>query len=310
MKTAPIVDGFTDSTPLLETPDALHARAEQDGFLYFKNFLPQEPLLELRRQMLEVLERHGWLKAGVPLMDGVSDLEAITGTGITEGMLRSLGVSNAIYRDVQLLERFHALPHHPKLLKLYETIFGGPVLPHPRHIARLMVPTPSSAPTPPHQDYIYIQGTHQFWTLWFPLGDCPVKLGGLGVLRGSHKEPVLDVTDAHGAGGKEAILCEKDYDWVQGDYACGDIITFPSHMVHQGLPNQLENRVRLSCDLRYQRADTDIEEKSLAPHMGVATWDEVYADWKSDEFKYFWRDKDLQMAPWDDAMLEGKERIC
>ncbi len=307
----PPVDGFIDSTPLLKSPDALNERVERDGFLYFKNFLPEAPLLELRRQMLEVLQNHDWLKEDAPLMDGVSDLDAIVRSGVSEETLRGLGTSGAVYRDVQKLELFHSLPHHPKLIALYETVFGEPVLPHPRHIARVMVPTPSSAPTPPHQDYIYIQGTHQFWTLWFPLGDCPVELGSLSMLRGSHKEPVLDVTEAQGAGGREAILCDKDeYEWVQGDYGCGDIITFPSHLVHQGLPNQYSDRIRLSCDLRYQPADAEVEEQSLRPHMGVGSWEDIYADWKSDEFKYYWRENALNMAPWDGELLAGKERLC
>jgi ectoine hydroxylase-related dioxygenase (phytanoyl-CoA dioxygenase family) len=174
----------------------------------------------------------------------------------------------------------------------------------------VLLPAPSFAPTPPHQDYIYIQGTHQFWTLWFPLGDAPVKLGNLSILRGSHREPVLDVVAARGAGGKESILCGKDYEWVQGDYACGDIVTFPSHTVHKGLPNQLGDRVRLSCDLRYQPADEPIEEKSLVPHMGVATWDEIYAGWQNEQLKYYWKSRSLQMSPWDGALLQSKERIC
>ncbi|MDA1044784.1 MAG: phytanoyl-CoA dioxygenase family protein, partial [Verrucomicrobia bacterium] len=169
---------------------------------------------------------------------------------------------------------------------------------------------PRSTPTPPHQDYIYIQGTHHFWTLWFPLGDCPLELGGLSVLRGSHREGVLDVMPARGAGGKEAILCDTDYEWVQGDYACGDIITFPSHMVHRGLPNQMGSRVRLSCDIRYQPADAEIEEGSLKIHMGVADWDEIYADWKRDDLKYYWRKRSLAMASWDNSLLQDKKRLC
>ena len=50
---------FFDATPLLDDPAALRNRAEQDGYLFFKHFLPVEPLLELRRQMLEICAQHG-----------------------------------------------------------------------------------------------------------------------------------------------------------------------------------------------------------------------------------------------------------
>jgi len=302
--------GFTDSTDLLGQPQQLRARAAEDGFLYFRQFLPAEPVWELRRQMLEVVKRHGWLKPGTELMDGIVDHDAVAASDACDKSLHAIGVTAAAYRDIQSLELFHLLPHHPKLIALFETLLEADVLPHPRHIARVLLPAPSSAPTPPHQDYIYIQGTHRFWTLWFPAGDCPVELGGLSVLRGSHREPVLDVVAGRGAGGRESILCGKDYEWVQGDYACGDIITFPSHMVHKGTPNQLGDRVRLSCDLRFQPAHENIEEKSLQPHMDVITWDEVYAGWQNEKLKYYWKDRELKMSPWDDSLLKAKERIC
>jgi hypothetical protein len=42
---------------------------------------------------------------------------------------------------VQKQESFHCLPHHPRLLALYQTLFGGEVLVHARHIMRLVTPT-------------------------------------------------------------------------------------------------------------------------------------------------------------------------
>jgi ectoine hydroxylase-related dioxygenase (phytanoyl-CoA dioxygenase family) len=237
-------------------------------------------------------------------------LGAVAESDRREPSLRHIGATSAAYRQIQMLELFHLLPHHPRILALYSGLMRADVLPHPRHIARVLLRSPSFAPTPPHQDYVYIQGTHEFWTLWFPLGDCPIELGGLSILRGSHREPVLDVVAADGAGGKESILCGNDYEWVQDDYSCGDVITFPSHTVHKGLPNRLGERVRLSCDLRYQPADEPIEEKSLAPHMNVATWDEIYSGWTNDALKYYWRSRTLQMSPWDPSFLKSKDRIC
>jgi hypothetical protein len=301
---------FEDSTPLLSDPQALRERADADGFLFFKNFLPKEPLLELRRQILEVCDTYGWVRKDHPLMDAVADLPAIAESDAKDRTMYAIGVTATAYRDIQSLELFHTIPHHPKLIGLYEKIFGGEVFPHPRHIARVLLPSPSFSPTPPHQDYIYIQGAHSFWTCWFPLGDCPTELGGLAVLKGSHKEPVLDVTHARGAGGFESVLCNKDYAWAYGPYECGDVITFPSHMVHRGMPNLLGDRIRLSCDLRYQPAADPIEEKSLRPHCDVATWEELYQKWTNPSLKYYWREKQLTMSPWDTSLLTAKEKIC
>jgi hypothetical protein len=303
-----VVTGFRDSTPLLADPAALQARVDEDGFLFFRSFLPVEPLWELRRQILEIVRRHGWLKDGTDLMDGIADIEAVAASDARDKSLYAIGVTAAAYRDIQSLELFHSIPHHPNLIRLYETLFQGEVLPHPRHIARVLLPSPSFAPTPPHQDYIYIHGTHRFWTCWFPLGDVPVSLGGLSMLRGSHREPVLDVARGRGAGGLEAILCGKDYTWVQDDYRCGDIITFPSHTVHKGLPNNQGAKIRLSCDVRYQPADEPIEARSLEPHFGVASWEELYRDWKDESLKYYWRKRTLQLCP--PSPVNVRERPC
>lgn len=61
-----------------------------------------------------------------------------------------------------------ALAHHPRLLRLQEALFDGPVLPHPRNIARLMIPRSTSRSTPPHQDFVHVQGTPRVWTVWIP----------------------------------------------------------------------------------------------------------------------------------------------
>jgi hypothetical protein len=109
---------------------------------------------------------------------------------------------------------------------------------------------------------------------------------------------------------EQSILCGKDYQWVQDNYQCGDIITFPSHMIHKGLPNRLGNRIRVSLDLRYQPAAEEIEEKSLAPHADVATWEEIYHGWKNEKLKYYWKSGQIQFSPWDASLLKNQENIC
>lgn len=305
-----VVTGFFDSTSLLAEPEKLRARADEDGFLFFKQLLPKKLLLELRWQILSIIEGHGWIKEGTHPMEGIGNLDTIARDDAGDPKWKYIGVSEKAYGEVQSLELFHALQHHPRLIALYEKLFQAGVIPHPRAIARVLLPAPSLAPTPPHQDYIYIQGTHTFWTCWFPMGDCPMDLGGLSVLRGSHKEKVLDVSKALGAGGSESHLCGLDYAWVQDDYECGDILTFPSHMVHKALPNQHSDRIRLSCDYRFQSIEEEIDPSSLVPHMRSITWEEIYGDWKNDELKYYWKSNSLKSSVWDPTLLQAKERIC
>lgn len=301
-----VIVGFEDATALLNRPEELRARADRDGYLFFRGLLPAEDILEVRRQLLDIMAHHKMVRTDRDLMEGwvdhdnVRDMESWGGTGVTQ----------QAYYDLQKLQIFHALPHHPQMLRIYNTLFGKPALPHPRNIARLMVPCPSNRPTPIHQDFIHIQGTQNVWTAWIPLGDIPRELGGLAVMPGSHRLGVLSVTHAEGAGGLEAILCNVGLPWIEEDYRVGDVLTFVSTTVHKSLPNLLGDRVRLSVDYRYQPADEDIEEKSLQPHVQVATWDDLYADWPTDELKYYWTKHDLKLSPWDELIRWQKEKIC
>jgi hypothetical protein len=305
-----LVTGYIDSTPLLSSPNELRARAHEDGFLFFKKFLPAELLWELRGQILEIVDRYGWLKKGTNRMDGIGDLDTIALGDSLDSHWKYIGIGLNAYQDIQRLELFHSLQHHPKIIDLYEKLFQATILPHPRAIARALLPSPSLAPTPPHQDFLYIQGTHSFWTCWFPIGDCPMDLGGLSVLRGSHREKVLNVATAPGAGGKESILCGLDYTWVQDNFECGDILTFPSHMVHKALPNRKPGTIRLSCDYRFQSTKEEIDRSSLEPHMGCLTWPEIYEGWKSEDLKYYWEKHTLHPSVWDPDILKDHEKIC
>jgi hypothetical protein len=299
---------FYDATPLLDDPAALRARAEQDGYLFFKRFLPAEPLLELRRQMFEICAEQGWLAKGHNLMDGVLDIDALN--QVSEDKMRTdVGVSNEIYRAVQKLELFHTIPHHPKFLALYRILFGKEAMPHPRHIARMITPHRSVFPTPPHQDHIYIQGTHQTWTCWFPVGACPRDMGSLTVLRGSQRQGVVAVRPAKGAGGLAAILCPNEIDWVEGDFDLGDILTFTSCTVHRALRSKHRDRMRLSCDIRFQPIDAEIHEGSLKPHLD-ASWEELYQGWKNPDVQYYWKKHDLRLSPWNPSLQWQKDRIC
>jgi hypothetical protein len=302
----PVVVGFEDATPLLATPERLREQADRDGFLFFKGLVPADVIADLRRQMLETMDQYGWFRKDRPLDEGLIDPQAVQDLEPFCGC----GLSHEAYLAIYKLELFHGLAHHPNVLRVFEELYGEPVLPHPRNIARCMVPCPANKPTPLHQDFIHVQGTRAAWTTWIPIGRVPRELGGLSVLKGSHKLGVLGVTAAEGAGGLETILCNVNLPWIEHDYEPGDVLTFHSCTVHKSLPNQLNDRIRLSVDYRYQPAADDIEEKSLKVHCQMAEWDEIYQGWQNEALKYYWQNKELRLSPWDESLRWQKERIC
>jgi hypothetical protein len=276
--------------------------------LFFKGRLPREEVLNLRLEMLQIVERYGWRQKDQHDLGGLIDLAALSQVP-EEQMRTDIGVSIAAYHDVQKLEALHRLPHHPQLLSLYRSMLGKEILVHARHIARMITAHPSVFPTPPHQDFPLIQGTPDTWTCWIPIGDCPRELGGLTVLKGSHHNGFLPIQPAKGAGGIAVPLCMNEVQWVEGDFEAGDILTFPSYTIHKALRCQRKDQIRLSLDVRFQAVDAPVEAKSLLPHCDL-TWEEIYAGWKHEDLKYYWQKLPLQLSPWDDAYLQPKRRIC
>lgn len=302
------VVSLVDSTELLEDPTALRQRATVDGILFFRGLLPMSEIRKVREEILDLLTSAGLLTSDATVERPIANIAAYDQL-VSNGDYFDTGLTREIYTSIQRLESFHALALNPKLVDVYRQLFGVPVLPHARNIARVQIPSERSVPTPPHQDYIFIQGNTDTWTAWAPLGACPTALGGLAVLRGSHREGVLDYRRAGGAGGLEAYICGMNLAWFQGDYEAGDLITFNSQTVHKALPNQT-SEVRLSVDFRYQPSDLPLVTASLEPHGDIGTWEEVYKGWSSQYPKYYWLNHNLTVAEYDPVVKWQKEHIC
>ena len=299
---------FIDSTDLLNQPEALRKRGEEEGYLFFRGLLPKEEVLSLRRDLLALVERYGWRQPGQDALGGKINLEALNKVP-DEEMREDIGVSAAAYHDALRLESFNTLPHHPKLISLYESLFQDRVLVHARHIGRMITSHRVMVPTPPHQDFPLIQGTSKTWTAWFPLGDCPRSMGGLTVLRGSHRLGYVPIQSSKGAGGIVAQTCPWETDWKEADFEAGDVLTFSSYTIHKALRCQHKDLIRLSMDVRFQPAIEPIHESSLRPHAELA-WEDVYRGWKSDEFQYYWERYNPTLNSRDETLVQPSRRIC
>jgi len=274
---------YTDSTPLLGNPAALRARAQADGYLHFKRLLDPQKVLNVRRQVLEVARKHGWLVESAPLMDGI----AKPGVCVVESVHPEW---KPYYCDILRLRDFHALALDPALIGAFEKLFGEPALLHSRNICRLIFPNNPLYTTPAHQDYVHIKGTHDTWTTWIPGGDCSAELGGLAILPGSHKLGQLPTQAAYGAGGS-GVATPEDAVWHAGDLECGDVLMFHSLTVHQGRDNMTPDRLRISFDFRYQPRSHQLVRSSMEPHHKFLTWEQIYADWPAnDPVKFYWKD--------------------
>ena len=291
---------FLDSTGALLDGRELAERMDRDGYLFLKALLPREVLESLRMRFLEIILDAGWVRADVPLSDGLADLDGFCVEPEPEYM--------EVYHRMYSLSEFHEIQHHPNLVEMFERMLGEAVLPHPRLIGRTIFPQREAFTTPPHQDFIPIQGTPDTYTAWFPLTDVPLELGGLQIAAGSHRSGVYDFRPALGAGGLE-VLDPLDGTWEGSPFEQGDVLIFHSMAVHKGLPNT-SSRLRMSMDARYQKGSDPIAPGSLKPHSQPCTWEEIYADWPAESRRYYWENLDLEIVEYDTQYHEKRDQMA
>lgn len=258
---------FVEANELLSEPEQLRDSLRSNGYLFLRGIAPRAVVQEVRRDILEICREAGWVDASRDLLEGVW-----SGAGpFTENEPEYMEV----YRQVLRLPSFFDLPENPGLVKLMETIIDGEVTVHRRRIGRITFPQNVAQTTGTHQDWQYIRGNPDTYTMWMPLGDCPRELGGLAILRGSQVHGFIEHTAFAGkkyaAAGiaDENLPSGEDIEWHAGDLEMGDALLFHSHTIHKALPNLTPDKLRLSTDNRYQLSGTAIEPGSMGSHYNL-----------------------------------------
>ena len=283
---------FLDSSDIIDDGRELARRMHRDGYLVVRGLLNPDRIFALRQRFVTIAYKAGWLHTDSPLNEATADPSSFCVEPEDPYM--------EIIRRMNRIEEFHALQHDPALVGLLERMCGEPILPHPRLITRAIFPRRDAFTTPPHQDFIPIQGTPDTYTAWLPLGDLPSSMGGVEIAEGSHVGGLYDFQPGLGAGGIE-ITESFEGRWRGGSFAAGDVLFFHSMAVHRGVPNKTD-ALRLSVDARYQKISEPIALGSLLPHTKPQTWDEIYADWPADSpYRNYWSTLNLQVEEYDDS---------
>ncbi|HLY88181.1 MAG TPA: phytanoyl-CoA dioxygenase family protein [Acetobacteraceae bacterium] len=290
---------FINSSDLVPNGPALAQRMRRDGYLFLPGLVPREAIANVQRQIAEIAREAGWLRPDTPVEDTIADP---TGFCVDPDptYLKTL-------RRINRLEDYHALKHHPALVNLLERMLGGPILPHPRVLMRNIFPARDEYTTKAHQDFPNVQGTTAVYTAWMPLIDCPMDVGPLQIAAGSHTKGVYDFGIAGGAGGIE-IKDPLEGTWVSSDFAAGDVLLFHSMVVHKGVPNH-SDRLRMSMDVRYQLVSEPFNIDNANADGQPLSWEDIYADWKSDALKYYWQRLPLTLKPFDPTWFDKRDAL-
>jgi ectoine hydroxylase-related dioxygenase (phytanoyl-CoA dioxygenase family) len=271
------------------TPNDLQNEIGTRGYVLIRKLMPSDAVGSVLADVTRVLTDAGWLLSGHEPLERIADSGAACGDPDP--------TFKRVYQEVFNLESFHALPHQPALRRVMEMVVGEQVLVHPKPIGRLIFPDCERLVVHAHQDYEFMGGDPEFFTVWIPLHDCPVEVGPLQILEGSHRFGVQrherenlhvpEIPDEAVVGGE----------WVGGHVNAGDVLIFHSLTVHAALPNRSE-RLRLSLDCRFQDARRAVNPSNLvfAGESGKS-WDKTYAGWHSNELKFYWENTPLSLNP-------------
>ena len=232
---------------------ALWRRLDADGYLLLRDFLDPAVVNRFRQYYFGRLAEVGLREDG-------------------SGEVDQAGLRHILFREIVPGPQYDAFCRQPVIVDFFSWLLADDVHLHRRKIIRHTRPGESGIgqATQAHYDLLYLrEGTDDVLTLWIPLGDCPVALGGLVYLEGSHrwvraeeaagvrKRPAASITaDLPG------LADDHDGRWLVTDYAAGDVVVHTAHMVHAALDNvDPAQRMRLSTDIRYQRVTDSIDAR-------------------------------------------------
>jgi hypothetical protein len=262
----PYLQELRDSNDLLGDWKALQQRMATDGYLLIRGLHDRDKVLQAREEMLRLLSETGRLAPDTPLEEGRigPDNKGALFNGIEPPMPKLLEVVNSNH-----------------VMQFFNHFFGGPSLTYDYKWVRAVG---HQHFTGAHYDIVYMgRGTRNLYTMWTPLGDISLEMGGLAVLLGSqHLEKVketygnmdVDRDNIEGWFSNDPLELVEKFGgvWATTEYKAGDAIIFGMFTMHGSLTNQT-NRYRLSVDTRYQLASEPADERWIgAKPKGHYAW--------------------------------------
>ncbi|THC95184.1 hypothetical protein EYZ11_005343 [Aspergillus tanneri] len=268
----------------------LRRRYDEDGYVFLKQVLPREDVLEARRRYFEYLAPTGVLKEGTDPVEGIfnptKSIDEYPGIGAgNEGANGRPGGEKAEHFVNRAIEAHYMdwytekLCNHPVLYDYVAkfTGWGQDTLAFRRTLLRNNIP--KSKPIGVHYDQIFLRhGEPTSVTAWVPMGDIKINGGGLIYLENGDsvgqeielqftnkaKQAGLSEEEARSAFNSNmmatGLLSEhpaqfaKDNNrrWLVSAYEAGDVVLHKPHIIHAStINNDEDNVIRLATDLRF-----------------------------------------------------------
>jgi ectoine hydroxylase-related dioxygenase (phytanoyl-CoA dioxygenase family) len=254
---------------------ALREQYEAQGYVWLKQLIDPTDVWAFRRRYFAALQHTGLIASGSDPCDGI-----FAGGGEDKRLVTEKAV------EIARWAAYEAFCLSRPILDFYEALFAEPVYLHKRMLIRHTRPGDPNC-TGAHYDLVYLRaGTDQLCTSWIPIGDIPVELGGLIYLEGSdgwgrQMEAEFSVKNAELSPEERLSAYNKNMNeggwltknvpelaerlntrWLMADYEAGDMVVHSPYMIHASTMNESPGgRMRLSTDIRFQRASDKIDPR-------------------------------------------------
>jgi len=241
----------------------LAAALAEDGYVFLRGHLDADLVAAARSEVFRQLAFVG--EVGDPPEDGIA-----TGKSRRMDPAEDEGLFWQKVSEGPVLRR---LTHGLELQTTLDHALGEPARGFDLIYLR---PTPVGRATALHYDYPFFAGSAQpMINAWIPVGDIPVEDGPLVIVEGSHRFSDLvdqflavdyatdrsnDVVQQAAYGGAANInpvqlVTDRETRLLTADFQIGDLLLVSMFALHGSLDNvSTQNRVRLSCDVRFQPA--------------------------------------------------------
>lgn len=271
------------------TPRILRSTIRQKGYILIRRLLPRDAVERVLSDVAQILSASGWLQPGHDPKERLANVAAACGDPDPE--------FKQTYQKVFNLAAFHALPHHPELKRAMKMLVSDRLLIHPKPIGRLIFPNCDRLTVHAHQDYRFMGGDPECFTVWIPLHDCPVEVGPLRIVEGSHRFGFQKHEDENLHVPEIPANGNENGEWVGGRINAGDVLMFHSLTVHAASPN-LSKQLRISLDCRFQDYRRVLNPANLAfAGESGKSWEGTYSGWPSESLKYYWKQLPLNLKP-------------
>jgi ectoine hydroxylase-related dioxygenase (phytanoyl-CoA dioxygenase family) len=239
-----------DSTPVKDNVDALRERLAADGYVFIREFSDPSTVRDARRDVLNHMAEDGLLDAEEPIERGV------VGDDVG-GQFQTFDMTGESWTHYPSLE---TLAEGEDVMDFFDRLIGEPGTAFDRKLGRAKAPDDY---TKFHIDRVFMSlGTDKRYTVWRPIGDCPIEMGPLVIcprsnvdvdLEGTYGrvDAAIDTIEPQLSGDPIDVLENIGGPLATTDFEAGDALIFDPYLLHGALNNQTD-RFRISIDTRYQ----------------------------------------------------------